>query len=343
MKARSAVAEPPRPRRERPDVVLGDVARAGAAQQVLEQDLDGVREPVELGDRREPVQLDRTVAGLQSGPGSERVAHGSMLSDASAKLGDRLAVRDPRLAPDLRPRAGGAAPPRSRRSAAGPVSACPRRRARRTRGTRWRSGSSCPSRAPRIRRGRRSRARSSPRRSRTPSRSRCRRRGLGARNDISSIETVTHMPAGVLERGEPRRRVDELHHDAAVDDPGDVGVGDLHQLDERHLARRHPSGFEIVHVRDSRRRGAGSMPACVASSPSSWSSPWPVRPVRVRTSPPLHPPGRPLRRPRDDGDHPVAHAHHRVPEPRAPLPPWIPTSGSPKACRRSWTTPPTSR
>ena len=95
----------------------------------------------------------------------------------------------------------------------------------------------------------------------------------GARNDISSIETVTHMPAGVLERGEPGRGVDELHDDAAVDDPRDVGVGDLHQLDQRHLARCHPSGFEIVHVRDSRRRGAGSMPACVASCPSSWSSP----------------------------------------------------------------------
>jgi hypothetical protein len=82
----------PRPGRERPNVILGDVAGAGAAEQVLEQDLDGMREPVELGDLREPVELDRTVAGLQSGPGSERVAHGSMLSDASAKLGDRLSV-----------------------------------------------------------------------------------------------------------------------------------------------------------------------------------------------------------------------------------------------------------
>ena len=60
-----------------------------------------MREPVEIGDPREPVELDLTVAGLQSGPGSERAAHGSMLSDASAKLGDRLTMHGPRLAPDL--------------------------------------------------------------------------------------------------------------------------------------------------------------------------------------------------------------------------------------------------
>ena len=150
-------------------------------------------------------------------------------------------------------------------------------------------------------------------------------------------------PAGVLVGGQTRRRVDELHDDAAVDDPRDVGVGDLHQLDERHLARRHPSGFEIVHVRDSRRRGAGSMPACVACSPSPWSSPLPVRPVRVRTSPPQHPPGRPHRRPRRRWRPPRRPRRRPHLRPRAPPRPLIRTSGSPKACRRSWTTPPTSR
>ena len=79
-----------------------------------------------------------------------------------------------------------------------------------------------------------------------------------------------------------------------------------------------PSGFEIVHVRDSRRRGAGSMPACVASFPSSWSSPSPVRPVRVRTSPSPHPPGRPLRRPR-----------RRRRRPRRPRPPPRPRARAP--------------
>jgi hypothetical protein len=71
----------------------------------------------------------------------------------------------------------------------------------------------------------------------------------GARNDISSIETVTHMPPACLNAASPAGGVDELHHHAAVDEPGDVGVRDLHQLDERHLARGHASGFEMPHVR----------------------------------------------------------------------------------------------
>ena len=78
-----------------------DVAGASAAQEVLEQDLDGVRQPVEVRDGREPVQLDRPLAGDQSVPGGERVAHRLMLSDASSKLGDRPAMGDARLATDL--------------------------------------------------------------------------------------------------------------------------------------------------------------------------------------------------------------------------------------------------
>jgi hypothetical protein len=34
-----------------------------------------VGQPVQIRDRREPVELDRTVAGLQSASGGECVAH----------------------------------------------------------------------------------------------------------------------------------------------------------------------------------------------------------------------------------------------------------------------------
>jgi hypothetical protein len=47
-------------------------------------------------------------------------------------------------------------------------------------------------------------------------------------------------PTGVLDRRDAGGGVDELHHLAAVHDPGDVRVRDLHQLDECRLRFRAP-------------------------------------------------------------------------------------------------------
>ena len=82
--------------------------------------------------------------------------------------------------------------------AAGPAEACRRRRARRTRGTRSRCAAAPRRSRPRPRRERRPRATWFRRRSRTPCTVTRSPTWTGCRNDISSIETVTHIPPACL-------------------------------------------------------------------------------------------------------------------------------------------------
>ena len=95
-------------------------------------------------------------------------------------------------------------------------------------------------------------------------------------NVIRSIAAVTTRLRAVADRGDPGGLVAELHHHAAVDEPGRVGVADPHPLDEDGL--RLEAGFgsmarAIVTAPVARVIALGRWPeiACSAPRRGGWS------------------------------------------------------------------------